>query len=134
MKLGFTGTQFGMTPEQQYNFHALMLNPDICPIILGVQNEFHHGDCVGADADAFIIAHALGWYTVAHPCDIEDKRAFTKSEIIMPVRQPLERNRVIVDTVDVLVAAPLSTEEVLRSGTWSTIRYARKIGKPYYLL
>jgi len=38
----------------------------------------------------------------------------------------LERNRAIVDETDILLAAPLESEEQLRSGTWATVRYARK--------
>jgi hypothetical protein len=132
MKLGFTGTQFGMSPQQARDFNDLLHNPDICPV--DELNEFHHGDCMGADADAFLIVQRLGWRTIAHPCDIVQKRAFTQSDVTMPVRRPLERNRIIVDTVDVLVAAPLSIEEVLRSGTWSTVRYARFQKKRHYLL
>ena len=41
----------------------------------------------------------------------------------------LDRNRDIVDACEVLLATPDGPER-LRSGTWSTVRYARKIGKP----
>ena len=30
---------------------------------------------------------------------------------------------------DTLVAAPKEDEEVVRSGTWATVRYARKAGR-----
>lgn len=125
MKLGFTGTQFGMTEIQKRNLYNLMTNPDICPWEPPLLNVFHHGDCVGSDAEAFEIAKELGWRTIAHPCDIENLRAFTASDLVMPVRRPLIRNKIIVESTDVLAAAPLSSEEILRSGTWATIRYAR---------
>lgn len=134
MKLGFSGTRFGMIEEQKYNLRHLMLNTDICPVTPGVRNEFHHGDCVGADAEAFEIAVELGWETIAHPCDLEHLRAFTASDIIMPVCRPLVRNRAIVKACDVLAGAPRSLTDVTRSGTWSTIRYAVATQVPYYTL
>lgn len=47
---------------------------------------------------------------------------------------PLARNRRIVAAVDVLIAAPETDREELRSGTWATIRYARAAGKPVVML
>ena len=39
----------------------------------------------------------------------------------------LERNKNIVNAVDFIIAAPDGPEKV-RSGTWSTVRYAKKVG------
>jgi predicted Rossmann fold nucleotide-binding protein DprA/Smf involved in DNA uptake len=41
---------------------------------------------------------------------------------------PLERNRRMNEISNELMAFPKTLEEILRSGTWSTIRHARKIG------
>jgi hypothetical protein len=41
----------------------------------------------------------------------------------------LERNTEIVKACDVLIATPKEQDEVLRSGTWATIRRARKYDK-----
>ena len=46
-----------------------------------------------------------------------------------PAKDYLVRNHDIVDVCDVLVATPGQKEEQIRSGTWATIRYARKIRK-----
>jgi hypothetical protein len=46
----------------------------------------------------------------------------------------LDRNRAIVAAVDVLVAAPLEDREVQRSGTWATVRSARRKGIPVVML
>ena len=46
----------------------------------------------------------------------------------------LERNRDIVDACDILIACPRTLKEELRSGTWATVRYARKVGKPVAIL
>lgn len=38
----------------------------------------------------------------------------------------LQRNRQMVDIADIVVAAPGTMKEILRSGTWATVRYADK--------
>jgi outer membrane protein insertion porin family len=45
--------------------------------------------------------------------------------VITTTVTPLDRNRAIVDSCDVLIACPKGPEEQ-RSGTWATVRYARK--------
>lgn len=44
--------------------------------------------------------------------------------------EPLARNRTIVRRGDRLLAFPATEEEELRSGTWMTVRFARKLGRP----
>lgn len=93
---------------------------------------FHHGQCVGADEEAAKIAKALGIWTVAHPPT--DKRYLSKF-VSDETREPkdfLDRNHDIVDECDVLLATP-KTVEVLRSGTWATIRYGRKTKGPDFV-
>jgi hypothetical protein len=51
-----------------------------------------------------------------------------------PPSRPLGRNRAIVRTVDLLVAAPSSAIEEIRSGTWSTVRFARSQGRRVLIL
>jgi hypothetical protein len=95
--------------------------------------EFHHGDCVGADAEADdLIAQIGGCKIVIHPPDNPRKRAFKTrypGRIVLPAKPYLMRNHDIVDATDILIAAPKTNEEELRSGTWATIRYAMKQGK-----
>lgn len=97
--------------------------------------EFHHGDCIGSDAQAHEIAQAFGCKIVIHPPINPSKRAFCKGEItILEPRQYLDRNHDIVDACETLIATPKTSEEELRSGTWATIRYARKTGKNVIVL
>lgn len=119
--VGFTGTQRGMTDRQRGALRQLLerLQPA----------QFHHGDCIGADAQAHAMAVSANVPVYVHPPTDIRKRAFTTDATSsFPARPYLERNHNIVDSVDVLVATPAQADEVLRSGTWSTIRYARKIG------
>jgi hypothetical protein len=114
--VGFTGTQRGMTPEQKNEFKSLI--EAINPV------EFHHGDCIGADEQAhYIVADTVD--VVIHPPIDPKKRAFCQGTTL--TEKPfLKRNHDIVDAASVLIAAPGETNEVLRSGTWATIRYAHK--------
>lgn len=94
---------------------------------------------MGADAQAVAITRRLfgGAVTiVGHPgnwAPLVDKDAVATSHPLHPCRPPLERNRTIVDECEVLVACPAGPE-VTRSGTWSTIRYARRIGRPVVII
>jgi hypothetical protein len=124
MRVGFTGTRDGMTRAQIVALNGWWE-------MLSVE-EFHHGGCVGADADA--VACALNFTRAritAHPGDIQNLtswKAVEDSDVALPAKPCLERNRDIVDAADVLVACPKGEEEQ-RSGTWATVRYARRRGK-----
>lgn len=69
-------------------------------------------------------------WTEVHPSTIAEKRAHCEATIVYGTpRPPLERNRTIVDTTDFMIGTPGEGSEVLRSGAWSTLRYARRCGK-----
>lgn len=60
---------------------------------------------------------------------IQASAGLAHSDDIRDPLPPLERNHRIVDACDVLIACPKDAQEQLRSGTWATVRYARKQGK-----
>jgi hypothetical protein len=80
----------------------------------------HHGECEGADLqfDDFVKTRFPHIKVVPHPAN----------------GNPLKRDKEIVGIVDVLIAAPRTDKEVLRSGTWATVRYAREKGIPVIML
>lgn len=125
MIVGFTGTKRGQTPRQRAATRALFAK-------LGV-TVLHHGDCVGSDAEADYDARRLGATIVIHPPNDDELRAFCDWSMpheIRDLKPYLERNHDIVNEgVDGLIATPKEMDEVLRSGTWSTIRYAHKVGR-----
>lgn len=127
MKYGFTGSRDGFTQHQMAAFSGWTEGKPF--------TEFHNGLCVGADAASaqFVYMYTIGQSKViGHPSNLQgmtDKQALRICEEVRDALPPLERNRVIVDSCEVLLAAPKGPEE-LRSGTWSTIRYARRIGRP----
>jgi len=146
MIIGFTGSQSGMTPFQHDEFIKLLneFNPD----------EFHYGDCIGADAIAareFIAFHLKLEdkirKLVCHPPTDNYKRAYVienmksvvkdalrncKYKLVIESREPfkyLERNRHIAETCHTLIATPKEFEHTLRSGTWATVRYSWRLKK-----
>ena len=129
--VGFTGTQQGMTAFQ-IKAVTRLLRELHTPFDYG---EFHHGDCVGADVQANDIAANHNFTIIIHPPTNTVKQAYTSdAEKTMPRKDYLVRNHDIVDASDVLIATPKENTEQLRSGTWATVRYARKCGKPVYIV
>lgn len=135
MIIGFTGTRYGMSSIQMKMF---------CVAIGHVSDSkdftFHHGACVGSDEEA----HEIIYNTypkckiVIHP-PIEDmhRATFEESDRVMMLEGKtfLERNHDIVNACDVLIATPINkTGETKRSGTWATVRYARKQKKPIAII
>lgn len=125
MKVGFTGTREGMTAEQRQAVRRWLERQ-------GPPAEFHHGCCVGADAAAAGLADQLGVSRiVGYPCDIWRLQSNIALGLCHEVRDPLpplDRNRDIVDACEVLLACPGGPEQ-MRSGTWATVRFARKCGR-----
>jgi nucleoside 2-deoxyribosyltransferase len=112
MRVAFTGTRKGMTPAQRRQLR------DVC-YALRTMDEFHHGGAVGADTQAAEFVSTANYLRIVeHPA----------------AGDPLARNRAMVEACDLLIAAPETNREVLRSGTWATVRYARKLGKPVVML
>lgn len=119
--VGFTGTRKGMSPNQKeqlemilYWFYSI--------------NAFHHGNEPHADKEAEdIFLHSDSDDTLPSKIRLHKPKSFTAQHL-------LQRNREMVDQIDVLIAAPLTDTEQQRSGTWATVRYARQKGIPIILL
>ena len=127
MKVGFTGTSIGMTNLQQEALKKILteLKPE----------ELHHGDCEGSDEQAHYIALSLKIQVVVHPPENPYKRAFCKDFVSIRVEKPyLERNQEIVKETEILIATPKNAIEELRSGTWATIRFAKKQKKHWSII
>ena len=124
MKVGFTGTRFGMTTKQMYAFQDYIRKIPV--------THFHHGDCIGADEEVHnFVKKWLGDAVVmhVHPCLISNFRANCAGDVSYRAKDPLMRNRDIVEASHLLIACPKEMEEVkMGSGTWATIRYGRNRG------
>lgn len=119
-KVGFTSTRHGLTDHQHTTLAALLRS------FLREGIEFHHGQCRGGDAEGARLAKVMGYRIVSHPPKNPTLRSTVAADEVRPPEDYLVRNRLVVDEVDVLVAAPFEASEVLRSGSWATIRYARR--------
>ena len=128
MKIGMTGSRNGISNAAINTLTSLpFFNIDDV-------NQVHHGDCIGADTTFHNIVEKMNIEIVIHPPLDNKLRSYCKSINILKPKPYLQRNHNIVDASDILIAFPPSKEEVLRSGTWSTIRYARKNKKTIYII
>lgn len=125
MIIGFTGTRRGMTPIQRARVRHELFNRTAW----FDRGEFHHGDCIGADAQAHELAAELGYATHAHPPTDPSWRTRCAADVVHEALPYLERDRVIAAVCDVLVAAPDGPERLRGSGTWATVRAARRMGR-----
>lgn len=117
MKLGMTGNRNGLSEKQKSVFRDFLFVNTI--------SAFHHGDCIGSDADAHDIADEEGVPIHVHPPINPTLRAYKDGVIIHPEKDYLARNRDIVCDTDLLVGFPGQMFET-RGGTWYTINYAKK--------
>ncbi len=126
-KVGFTGTQKGMTDIQKAMVTRFLVESKVA---IGI-----HGGCIGADTQFDDICYNNHLTTIIYPSNISGKRGMCHyTPFVMAVDKPLNRNHIIVDKSDLLIAAPKETEEVIRSGTWATIRYSIKKHKKVYII
>ena len=121
IKIGFTGTRYGMNETQFELIHEYLDNEE--------KFEIHHGDCNGVDAEVACLAKELGHYIVSHPPTSSALRAYTDYDEIREPLGYLERDRKIVESTDFLIVVPHTDEWQSRGGTWYTHDYAVKKNK-----
>lgn len=136
--IGFTGTRLPLPSTQQIALVVVLADIIAEWLVTGLHGPryFHHGDCVGSDFYAARVMHEMKVTTeprikiVAHPTNIPHLRGFSPyNDVIRDVKDPIVRNHDIVDESTILVATPGTMEEIARSGSWSTIRYARSLNR-----
>ena len=125
IKIGFTGTRHGMTEEQKNEVKKIIKSKKC--------EEFHHGMCVGSDEQAHQIITNMKINTVGHPPVFKKFMSKCQCDITKKPFDYLKRNKNIVDETEILIATP-DTKEKVRSGTWSTVRYARQKQKRIYII
>jgi hypothetical protein len=125
VRIGFTGTRRGMTAAQMRVLRDMLAEHD---------GEFHHGDCIGADAQSHDVARDLLYEIIVHPPVEASQRAFRLGNLTREPLPYLDRNKAIVHETEVLIAAPGEDIEHLRSDTWSTVRFARKLGRAVWVI
>lgn len=137
IKIGFTGNRNGLNNIQKEEIHIILDKYD--DIIVS------HGDCIGADSDFHKLCieyrnehnsnKQKNLIIHIYPPNKSILRGFNKGDILMTEKPYLERNLDIINNSDIIIACPIDkTKEELRSGTWSTIRQAKKLNKDVYIL
>lgn len=132
IQIGFTGTRCRMLPAQ------MVAVADF----LGQYSAFigHHGCAIGADSQFDGLARAaLGFeHMVLYPMLFAgNKRGLvpqSPGDVWYKPQDPLVRNMDIARACDLLLATPKEMHMTLRSGTWTTIRYALQEEKPVFVV
>jgi hypothetical protein len=134
-KIGITGSRRGLSKTQITEFiRSLSEYSNV---------EIHHGDCLGVDEGIHTLLFKEKWENpkeirifIHPPTDTKQRsyceNKFSGNDIMVhcyATSEYLDRNQKIVESCDELWAFPDGPEK-LRSGTWSTVRYAKKRNKP----
>lgn len=132
MKIGITGTQTPGPNAREIIIRAFgQYTPEDHMLIDGL--------CVGMDELVAVTLVPFG-FTVHGACPANrykvSQRAIelcTSIEYMPMFTSYMQRNDRIVELSDILIAFPKAETEELRSGTWATIRRARKKGIPVFI-
>jgi hypothetical protein len=120
--IGFTGTRNGMTEEQKSTLTFLLW------LFHEPGNMYIHGDCIGGDEEFHMLVKKMdskASMMIFPPLD--PKFRAWKYGMVQPEDEYLARNRRIVSVSNTLIGAPKNFTDIARSGTWYTIRHAKKI-------
>lgn len=137
MNIGFTGTRKGMTRKQKAKiklfFEGHLLDLDMMERDTWV---VRHGGCDGSDDDFHNIASEYADMIYVYPGDEQQKTKYKNSRFVTvtEIKPYLERNKDIVHMTGGLLATPKGFKEEKRSGTWMTIRHAKKVKKPVFII
>ncbi len=127
--LVFTGTLRGTTTPQFESLREVISRRTRSGI------QACHGLALGADKDFHQICREFSVPLFGFPSTLRSKQAILPiSDFIQvfPEKYPLDRNRDMIDFAvlssgsdSLLIACPKGESEEVRSGTWTTVRYAR---------
>lgn len=128
---GFTGTRSGPTPPQHKSMRRFIGGMPLDRLV--------HGGAPGCDTFAHWIMRELHPKGLIHIYPATDSGSLRdgieplENTTIHPPAPPLDRDRTFVEQIDGLLAVPRTDQEGA-SGTWATVRYAREIGLPVYVI
>lgn len=124
--LGYSGPSKGMTADQIRIFESWLRNHALDGPVM-----FHHGDCIGGDAQAHAIAAMLrGVQIHIHPPINESKRAFCyPSDVQSEPKEYLPRNDDIISASEELFCAVPTDSMTPRSGPWYVVKHGKDKGR-----
>jgi hypothetical protein len=134
--LSFTGIADGLTMPQRRIITNQLIRYD------PAQHAFAVGGAPGVDIEVALQGLHLGFHVHAvlpsAPYHPEGAVACTTHEVVAPGRNASEsymkRNSRLAEICYCMVAFPATNTERLRSGTWSTVRRARTLGRPVRII
>jgi len=128
MHLGITGTRKGLT-KAQFKVIKEFITEDNCV------THFHQGDAMGVDTQVTLMFRDLRpeVWIIRHPAIKIMHQAFGPYDETRERKDYLVRDQDNVNESQYLWAAP-NGAEIVRSGTWATIRMARKKGIPITII
>jgi hypothetical protein len=129
--VGFSGSREGMSPAQEDKVREYLLLICMNPGTIWL----HHGDCIGADAQAHEIAKEYSYKIHLHPPLDPKYRAFLDKDcdIVEECWSYHGRNQRILKKSQILIATPKHRED-RGGGTWYTINKAMIWKVPYIIL
>lgn len=122
MIYGTTGSERGLHGRQA-DWLAAFIAERISP-----EDELIDGDCIGVDDQVNRAFRMAGCLTRGYPGMNRAKRAFGDHEIWHEPRNNIARDEDIAWDAGFMLCFPWGLEELLRDGTWTTIRRARHYG------
>lgn len=134
--LGFTGSRHPLLEPQLLSLERLLR-----VLFGGGARKAVHGAATGAD-EAFALAcrELMFEEIVARPGDLPQwvsAAALAASSVVHPAEANATRNGKIVGDCTVMIACPAAPEgaaESRRSGTWMSVRMARKAARPIWVV
>lgn len=122
---GVTGTREGIISHQ----HRWLL-----PVMRKFKDQGfilqHNGDCIHADYWMAWAWRRVQGLVELHPPLKKDGRAWFKGDFEHDPQDYGVRDQYIVDRSEMMVVMPRDMHEITRSGTWMTVRMARRKGIP----
>lgn len=129
MILGFTGTrtESDVSPNRKKEIiDFLVENKDKISYVV-------HGGAAGLDTFIHDVCNKLDIPKFVRPAYIKSRLPGIYGQALP--KDPLERNKDIVNDCDMLLAVPRSpNKEEIKSGTWHTIRYAKSLNKKIHFI
>lgn len=128
MHLGITGTRKGLK-EPQFDVIKEFIIED------NTITHFHQGDCKGVDNQVTLMFRDIRpeVWIVRHPPKNTKTQAFGPYDETRKAKDYLVRDQDNVNESQYLWAVP-DKAECIRSGTWTTVRMARKKGIPITII
>src|SRR3990167_1562556 len=128
MRLAFTGTSHQPLTLWQRSALRDFLTARLASPLLAI-----HGACIYADAEFDAMCVELDVPRRVYPSTHPTKSALAQClarggriTVVTRPMDPLKRNPLIVHAATDLIACPRQSHEITRSGTWTTVRLARR--------